>query len=166
MGGCVPIHCILEGIDKSISGRRCFHLLYNVKLAVLHSTSSVIYRLPMGELIKRLKGHIVRIDHTGVNIPASIISNETWQKFIHNIAEHTNLYKYPTNDTWPFILPATEQEFKTDITQFPAGREPKFELVYDSYDSNPTIQIDVETDLTRIAIEQLLPDPYSVSFLR
>lgn len=130
----------------------------------LHAASLIFYRLPLDDLIKRLKGHIVRIDHTGINIPSARISNEVWSQFIDTVVGHANLYKYPTNNVWPFILPATEDEFKTDITQFPSGREPKFELVYDTYDSNPTIQIDIETDLTRMEIEQLLPEPYGISF--
>lgn len=83
---------------------------------------------------------------------------------IDNVAGQTNLYKYPTNNVWPFILPATEDELKTDITEFPDGRESKFELVCDVYDSNPTIQIDIETDLTRTEIERLPPEPYGISF--
>ncbi len=130
----------------------------------LHAASLTFYRLPLNKLIKRLKGHVVRIDHTGVNIPSTQISNKAWKQLIDKVASQTNLYKYPTNNVWPFILPATEDEFETDITQFPDGREPKFELVYDTYDPNPTIQIDIETDLTRVEVEQLLPEPYGVSF--
>ena len=118
----------------------------------------------MNELVKRLKSHVVRIDHTGVNIPSALISNEVWKQFMHKIAQQTNLYKYPTTDSWPFILPATQEENETDITQFPAGREPKFELVYDTYSPVPTIQIDIETDLRRSQVEQLFPMPYGTSF--
>lgn len=128
------------------------------------ASSQTLYRLPMSELIKRLKGHIVRIDHTGINIPSALVSNETWKQFMHRVAEQANLYNYPTTDVWPFILPATQEERETDITQFPDGREPKFEMVYDTYSPVPTIQIDIETDLTRVQVEQLFPAPYGVSF--
>lgn len=148
-----------RGFDQTIAKQDTLGTYFE-----LHFSSSIIYRLPMDELIQRLKGHIVRIDHTGINIPSALVPNEAWQHFIHSVSQHTNLYKYPTNDVWPFILPATEEEFKTDITQFVSGREPKLELVYDTYDSHPTIQIDIETDLTRTEIEQLLPDPYGISF--
>jgi hypothetical protein len=130
----------------------------------LHASSSIIYRLPMDELVKRLKGRIVRIDHTGINIPSALISDEPWKQFIRNVARQTNLYKYPTTDVWPFILPAAPEEYKTDITQFPIGREPKLELVYDTYSLIPTIQIDIETDLTRPEVEQIFPAPYGISF--
>ncbi|PZS11883.1 MAG: hypothetical protein DLM55_00535 [Acidimicrobiales bacterium] len=130
----------------------------------LHALSQTTYRLPMSELVKRLRGHIVRIDHTGVNVPSALISGESWVQFTHNVAGQANLYKYPTTDMWPFILPAKQEEHETDITQFPAGREPKFELVYDTYSSIPTIQIDIETDLTRPQVEQLFPEPYGISF--
>jgi hypothetical protein len=130
----------------------------------LRTSSTTMYRLPIDELVKRLEGHVVRIDHTGVNIPSALISNEAWKQFIHSVARHANLYKYPTTDVWPFMLPATSQEYETDITQFPVGREPKLELVYDTYSPVPTIQIDIETDLTRLEVEQLSPAPYGISF--
>lgn len=130
----------------------------------LHTSSATIYRLPMDELVKRLKGHIVRIDHTGINIPSTLISKDEWRRFTDRVAKQANLYKYPTTDTWPFILPATKEEYETDITQFPSGREPKFEMVYDEYSPVPAIQIDIETDLTRPQVENLFPEPYGVSF--
>lgn len=130
----------------------------------LHASSQTLYRLPMSELIKRPKGHIVRIDHTGINIPSALVSNETWKQFMHRVAEQANLYNYPTTDVWPFILPATQVEHETDITQFPDGREPKFEMVYDTYSPVPTIQIDIETDLMRAQVKRLFPAPYGISF--
>lgn len=130
----------------------------------LHFSSQTIYRLSMNELVKRLKGHIVRIDHTGINIPSQIISHKIWASFIQKLASKTNLYKYPTTDVWPFILPATKKEYENVITNFLKGREPKFELVYDIYSPVPTIQIDIETDLSRSNVEQLFPSPYGISF--
>ncbi len=130
----------------------------------LHTSSATIYRLAISELAKRLKGHMVRIDHTGVNIPSRLVSSEVWKQFIDSVARRANLYKYPTTDVWPFILPVTPGEHETDITQFPAGREPRLELVYDTYSPIPTIQIDIETDLRRPEVEQLFPAPYGVSF--
>jgi hypothetical protein len=111
-----------------------------------------------------LRGHVTRIDHTGINLPSVLVSRETWEQFIGKIANNCNLYRYPTGEDWLFILPATEEEFTNDITIFPAGREPKFELVYDTFSPVPTIQIDIETDLLRSEIEQLFPAPYGVSF--
>jgi len=123
-----------------------------------------LYRLPIAELYNRLKDHIVRIDHTGINLPSALVSREAWARLISNIANNSNLYRYPTGEDWPFILPATEAECTNDIKEFPAGRGPKFELVYDTYSPVPTIQIDIETDLLRTEIEQLFPEPYGISF--
>lgn len=130
----------------------------------LRASSLTIYRLPINELVTRLKGHIVRIDHTGINVPSVLISDEQWKQFIHTIARYGNLYKYPTTNAWPFILPTTLEEHKTDITHFPVGREPKLELVYDTYSPVPTIQIDIETDLRRVEVERLFAAPYGISF--
>lgn len=130
----------------------------------LQPTSLELYHLPLDELHARLKGHIVRIDHTGVNIPAALVSRQEWQHFIGQIAQSANIYNYPTGEEWPFILPATAKEHEHEITSFPGGREPKFELVYDSFSPVPSIQIDIETDLERPEIERLFPEPYGVSF--
>lgn len=130
----------------------------------LQTPSHTIFRLPTEELVSRLKGHIVRIDHTGLNIPSALVSTKAWQQFIHDVAEDSNLYKYPTGEDWPFILPATLAEYEAEITSFVVGREPKFEFVYDTYSPVPTIQIDIETDLTRPQVEKLFPEPYGVSF--
>jgi hypothetical protein len=130
----------------------------------LQSPRYTIYRLAIEELASRLRGHVVRIDHTGLNLPSALVSTKIWKQFIHDVAKDTNLYKYPTGEDWPFILPATQTEHETEITDFVVGREPKFELVYDAYSSAPTIQIDIETDLTRPQVERLFPDPYGVSF--
>jgi hypothetical protein len=113
--------------------------------------------LSMDELFKRLKTHIVRIDHTGINIPTKVISKEQWDDFIKKVAPLSNLYRYPTGEPWLFILPATAKEQREDITDFRLGREPKFEIVYDDYSPIPTIQIDIESDLSREEVEKLLP---------
>ncbi|HSX07448.1 MAG TPA: hypothetical protein VLG11_00990 [Candidatus Saccharimonadales bacterium] len=130
----------------------------------VRTPSMTLCRLPIEELQKRLAGHVVRIDHTGLNLPSASLSKEDWQAYIHTLARQCNLYRYPSGEDWPFILPATAGEFDADITAFPAGREPKFELVYDTYSTVPTIQIDIETDLLRAEVEQLFPEPYGVSF--
>lgn len=132
--------------------------------AEVKAGGQTLYRLPIAELYNRLKGHIVRIDHTGINLPSALVEREEWEQLINKIASSSNLYRYPTGEDWPFILPATEAEHVNGIKEFPAGREPKFELVYDIYSPVPTIQIDIETDLLRTEIEQLFPDPYGVSF--
>lgn len=112
----------------------------------------------------KFKKHITRIDHTGINIPSRYISKNSFLSIIKGIAKHCNLYKYPINDVWPFILPSNENEFNNDIKRFKFGREPKFEFVYDTYSKHPTIQIDIETKLSRKQVEKLLPKPYGISF--
>jgi len=135
-----------------------------------HSKSSVVESVvnPNGLNIKdvyhKLAGYIVRLDHTGLNLPTSIISIAQWKEFTAKVAAKTNLYAYPTGEPWLFVVPATKKEFQSDITEFGTGREPRFELVHDSYSSVPTIQIDIETDLTRAEVEKIFPEPYGISF--
>jgi len=71
-----------------------------------------------------------------------------------------NVYHYPTGEDWPFIIPATAKEFQRDIQHFVAGREPKFELVYDGWTAQPLLQFALGTNLTRPQLETLLPAPY------
>lgn len=134
------------------------------KYTAVNFGNLTIFRLPIAELYDRLRGHITRIDHTGANVPSALVSQELWERFIGKLARSCNLYRYPTGEDWPFILPATEEEFVHNIATFPIGREPKFELVYDTFSPVPTIQIDIETDLLRSEIEQLFPKPYGISF--
>jgi hypothetical protein len=130
----------------------------------IETPDETLYYLPIAELCNRLKGHVVRIDHTGINIPSALVPKYVWRTFIKKLAQSTNIYRYPTGQEWPFILPATKPEFARDITEFLVGREPKYELVYDTFSPLPTIQIDIETDLIRIEIERLFPQPYGISF--
>jgi hypothetical protein len=119
--------------------------------------------LPIEEVYRRLDGHVTRVDHTGLNIPAATLDRAGWERLLQQLSAVSNLYKYPGED-WPFILPATEQEFQTDIHQFVTGREPKFELVYDRWTPHPLFQFALGTDLTRPEVEALFPKPYGVAF--
>ena len=123
-----------------------------------------LFQLSINELNRRIAKHIVDIDHTGVNIPSSMIKKQEWNVLLQTFSQICNIYKYPTGEDWPFVLPATEEEFKNDITEFHMSRKPKFELVFDQYLSIPTIQFDIETDLVRKEVEELLPEPYGISF--
>jgi hypothetical protein len=123
-----------------------------------------INRLDIRELAKRLTGHVTRLDHWGVNMPTSMFTAEQWQEMLQRLAVASNVYNYPEEQPWKFILPATDNEFNNDITDFPQGREPRFELVHDTYGVVPELQIDIETDLTRQEIEGLFPAPYGISY--
>ncbi len=68
------------------------------------SNNQKFHLLTLGELYKRLKNHIVRIDHTGINIPTKIINQKQWDTFIQQVASVSNLYRYPTGEPWLFIL--------------------------------------------------------------
>jgi hypothetical protein len=116
--------------------------------------------LPIEEMYQRLHGHGTRLDHTGLNLPTNTIYQAAWDMLARNLATTANLYRYPTGEPWPFLLPATDEEFATDIRHFSAGRGPKFELVRDPSLRHPLIQIDIHTDLPRAEIERLFPEPY------
>lgn len=135
----------------------------SVDADVAESSRSDESALSVPELRDRLQGHVLNVDHTGLNIPSAITSRGVWGSLIGDLAAITTLYRYPTGEEWPFILPATDEEFESDIYHFDAERKPKFELVYDHYAIAPVLQIAVNTDLTREEAEHLLPDPYGVA---
>ncbi|MCR8632062.1 hypothetical protein [Paenibacillus radicis (ex Xue et al. 2023)] len=114
--------------------------------------------LSMEQLYKILEGRLIGMDHAGVNIPTASITPSDWTVLLSELAERANLYRYPGED-WPFILPAEEGEFETDITNFSVKRTPKFELVHDKYTKSPIFQFALETDLSRKESEALFPDP-------
>lgn len=122
------------------------------------------FHLPIDELMIRFRNHIVRLTHTGVNIPTQYCSEEEFEILKRTLGSISNIYNYPNKEPWPFILPSTEKEFQTEITDFQLGREPSFELVLEEYSSIPILQIDIETDLEREEVEKLLPEPYGMAF--
>ena len=111
------------------------------------------------ELAEKLRGHIVRVDHTGVELPTSRVPRPTWENLLDALGAASNLYEYPAPDTeMPFVVPANADEFSRDITTFGAPRTPKFELTY-GYVSSPLLQFHLDTDLDRDTLDALLPAP-------
>lgn len=115
------------------------------------------------DLIQRLDGHVRRVDHTGVNLPGRSVPTEEWDDLVHDIASAAAMYRYPTGEQWPFVLPSTVGELNTDILDFVVGREPRFELVYDPWDSHTTWQFALWTTLTRVDLEESFPTPFGIA---
>ncbi|QGQ94144.1 hypothetical protein EHS13_04095 [Paenibacillus psychroresistens] len=110
-------------------------------------------------LYARLKGHLIDMDHSGVNIPVPLFEKSKWEELTQKLSQITNIYRYP-GEEWPFIIPANEEEFQADITDFSAPRTLKFELVYDEYNALPILQFALITDLSRNELEEAFPHPY------
>lgn len=123
-----------------------------------------IQKLDMKSVKNKLEGHVTRIDHTGINLPTSLYSKLEWTNLLRYISSVSNLYRYPTNEPWPFLLPATLEENQNEITDFGIVREPRFELVYDDYTDATTIQLDIETDLSKSEVEALFPKNQGIYF--
>lgn len=115
--------------------------------------------LSVGDLSQRLSGHVVRIDHTGVNIPASALARSRWENLLFRVGQISALYESWENKDWLFVLPAIPEENRSGIQSFVPGREPKFELVYDVYTSCPLFQFSLVTDFSREETERLFPWP-------
>lgn len=120
--------------------------------------------LSMKEVANKLKGHIKRIDHTGINLPIKLYSKEEWDNLLNYLSSLSNIYSYPTGEPWPFLLPSNIEEKNNEITNFNIIREPKFELVYDDYTNIVAIHIDMETDLSKEEVEALFPGNQGICF--
>ncbi|MBV1856482.1 hypothetical protein [Catellatospora tritici] len=136
-------------------------------LGLVHGETTQTCVLPgtldLAELTRRLAGHVQRVDHTGVNLPVDT-SPEQWQQLVSAVAAESTMYRYPTGEQWPFVLPASADEFRADIGDFPVGREPRFELVYEQQLTQTSWQIALRTDLTRAELELLFPEPEGLTF--
>ncbi|GIE76601.1 hypothetical protein Aph02nite_25510 [Actinoplanes philippinensis] len=119
-------------------------------------------RVELADLAERLAGSVKRIDHTGVNLPAQVVLTQEWDCLVQDIAASAAMYRYP-GEPWPFVLPSTGMELENDIHDFVVGREPRFELVHDTWNPYTTWQIALWTTLTRTELEQLFPDPVGIA---
>ncbi len=113
----------------------------------------------LAEILQAVEGQVLRVDHLGVNLPAGAVARHEWEALIGALAAGSTLYRYPTGEEWPFVLPSTDEEYADDIRRFPVGREPKFELCYEQYFDYPLVQLDVQTGLTRDELETCFPAP-------
>lgn len=123
-----------------------------------------IKKLPIPDVKNKLKGHVKRVDHTGINLPSSLYGKEDWNNLLKYLSSVSNLYHYPTDEPWPFLLPSTIDENLNEIHNFSILREPRFEIVYDDYTDIVTIQIDIETDLSKSEVEALFPKDQGIYF--
>jgi hypothetical protein len=120
--------------------------------------------LPMATIAERLVGQLVAVDHTGVNLPMVQVDDKRWGPLVQVLGEASAMYRYPDGEPWPFILPATHEEFRDAIRAFAPGRTPKFELVHDRWAPCPVLQFSLVTDLTRGELEGRFPDPDGIAF--
>jgi len=126
--------------------------------------SEEIQKLSLEDVKSKLKGHIKRVDHTGINLPSNLYSKNDWLDLLRYLSPISNLYHYPTGEPWPFLLPSTIDEKLNNIHDFTLLREPRFEMVYDNFTDIVTIQIDIETDLSKSEVEALFPKNQGISF--
>ena len=130
----------------------------------LKSGINKYYLLTVEELFKRFAGRLKELNHTGINFGPTVLDEENYLLFKKKITDGCNLYRYPTGEEWPFIIPSSDEEFLNDIKNEKINRNPKFEIVYSSYHQKPLIQLDIETKLTKEELTKLLPRPYGISF--
>lgn len=154
----------INNIQFDIENQKYLNFLNRNLNCVQDKELSGIQKLSIKNVKNKLKGHILRIDHTGINLPTSLYSKSEWNNLLKYFASVSNLYSYPTGEPWPFLLPSTIEENQNEITNFGIIREPRFELVYDNYTDIVAIQIDIETDLSKSEVENLFPKNQGIYF--
>ena len=121
------------------------------------------YLLTPEQLLNRVSGKLLVMNHAGMNIGPKLINEVNYLKFRKILSKFSNLYKYPTGEEWPFIIPSTDEEFFNGITDETKKRNPKFEVVFSNYHSKPLLQFDIETKLAKEEVLKILPEPYGIS---
>lgn len=114
---------------------------------------------PMDKFTQLLEGHILRLDHVGVELPSDAIQEESFSKLLDVLGSCSNLYHSPMGDEWAFILPATAGEYAQEINDFEKSRSPKLELSY-GYVDQPLIHFHIDTNLTKESMEAYFPSQY------
>lgn len=117
--------------------------------------------IEVSTLMERFAGHVVRMDHSGIEIPAALLDRKGWDQLVNTIARRTALYRYPDGKEWPFILPADAGEIHHEINDFSQRRVPKIELTYGSVEQ-PLLHFHVDTDLSLEQIDALLPEGFTL----
>lgn len=117
---------------------------------------------PLAKFVQLLKGHILRLDHAGVELPSEAVAREKFDHLVQAVGSVSNLYRYPSGEEWPFLLPATYTEFRGEIQQFARPRTPKLELTY-GYVQVPLVHFHVDTDLRREFVEAYFPPQYGTA---
>jgi hypothetical protein len=165
----IPIPKIVLETDLPVDTRVCNFYIHGSEVAAetppleIETPASGLSLMPLSALAERFEG-VLRLDHSGLNIPTGLYSEDDWQTLLRDFSTVADVYQYPTGQNWYFLLPSTEDEAGGGITRFPAQRSPKFELVYDEFAQAPVVQFQIETALSRAEVEERLPRPYGISF--
>jgi hypothetical protein len=120
--------------------------------------------MPIEKLRDVFQGCPMTVNHVGVNFFSDLMEEKEYKSFRSIIARESAMYRYPTGKEWPFIVPVTQEEYQSEITDFTTDRNPKFEIVYSSFHKTPLLQFDIDIPLTRQETFERLPKPYGISY--
>ena len=152
----------IADIQFNIGNAQYLDLLNKHSSHIKKSTS--IKELTIKNVASKLSGHIIGIDHTGINLPKTLYTKDEYNSLLDYLSSISNVYSYPTGEPWPFVIPATIKENQEEITNFNLLRKPMFEFIHDSYTDTTTLQIQLETDFTKSEVEKLFPKNEGVYF--
>lgn len=109
---------------------------------------------------------LVCLDHVGFNLP--------WVDGIHpeilllrkELAPRSACYRFPTGQSWNFVLPATEDEIRKNVIDLGTERRPKLEIVSFEKCSTPLVQVDVSVRRGFEEITAVFPEGIADTNLR
>lgn len=116
--------------------------------------------LEFAEILARLGGHLTALDHIGVNFNVGWLGSFPFRhRLLTNLAATDFAISHPGRPDWIFLVP------DADEIAFGSGHAlPKVELVLEPLSFRGSIlQLDVCTDLSCEAVEQLFPAPYGMA---
>ncbi len=123
------------------------------------------FLLNIDEFANRFGPNILGLDHAGVNLPKELLSTTEFENITLRLSQIAQVFAYPGQPNWQFILPSGPEERLTgQIQNFTGPRQPKMEFVHDTYLKVPTIQFDFQSKLPKETVLKLLPAPYGLSY--
>lgn len=119
--------------------------------------------LSMRQVMERFDGKLEYLDHAAVHFGPAFLAQAEYFFIKKEIAKRADFYNYPAGEEWPFIIPATDEEYLNGISDKTIRRDPAFGIVYYKYHVKPIIHLDIKTKLSKEEIFWLLPFPYGSS---
>jgi hypothetical protein len=83
----------------------------------LNTANKNYYMLTPEQLPRRVDGKLSEMNHAGINIGPKVVSRNKYLSIRKNLSRASNLYRYPTGEEWPFIIPATEKRISDRYCQ-------------------------------------------------
>ncbi len=110
---------------------------------------------PLNKFVQLLQGHILRLDHAGVELPSEVVPREKFDDLISTLGKVATCTAIPPAKSGPSSCLLRRPSSAARSSTSP-GHAPKLELTY-GYVQVPLIHFHIDTDLPREHIEAYFP---------